>query len=107
MSLPDVHMTCSAGMICQHHTCFEANLSSMWHSLRECEPNLMSCCRSHSTSAANTGKERLQRSVLHMREGAVGEELVGLAFKGAYVNDSSACVRTLRRHLAGPNAIIC
>ncbi|CAL5228225.1 g11315 [Coccomyxa viridis] len=30
-----------------------------------------------------SGKERLQRSVLHMREGAAGEELVGLAFKGA------------------------
>ena len=30
----------------------------------------------------SSGKERLQRSVLHMREGAAGEELVGLAFKG-------------------------
>ncbi len=34
--------------------------------------------------AAPTGKERLQRSVLHMREGAAGEELVGLAFKGKF-----------------------
>ena len=30
-----------------------------------------------------TGKDRLQRSVLQMREGAAGEELVGLAFRGA------------------------
>ena len=28
------------------------------------------------------GKEKLQRSVLHMREGAAGEQVVGLAFKG-------------------------
>ncbi|CAK0785749.1 hypothetical protein CVIRNUC_008960 [Coccomyxa viridis] len=29
-----------------------------------------------------SGKEKLQRSVLHMREGAAGEQVVGLAFKG-------------------------
>lgn len=37
------------------------------------------------------GKDRLQRSVLQMREGAAGEELVGLAFRGASLTlDASA-----------------
>ena len=68
-------------------------LCVMWHSIRVDAPSLTLCCRSRSTSAAHTGKERLQRSVLHMRDGAVGEELVGLAFKGAYVRYSPACKR--------------
>ena len=40
------------------------------------------------------GKEKLQRSVLHMREGAAGEQVVGLAFKGERLH-ASGCATWL------------
>ncbi len=40
-------------------------------------------------SAMLAGKDRLQRSVLQMREGVAGEELVGLAFRGALLTQEA------------------
>ena len=49
----------------------------------------------------DAGKEKLQRSVLHMREGTAGEELVGLAFRGAI---ALLGVRTMQAYLV---ALVC